>query len=295
MALFDSVTKKPISRRRFLKRSAWGAAGLAVYSSEIERHWLEVIQVQISLAGLPGVFDGMRVAQLSDIHMDEYTEPFFLRHVVDRINQLQPDLVLLTGDYVSAGIAPVKYSIDAGWQCANILKGLDCKRIFAVLGNHDVVVGGAEIIEALKANGITVLHNASLPIERSGGRFWLAGLDDPMKGNPDPESAIPDSIRNLPHEPVVLMCHAPDYVDTLLKQPAGRAIDWMLAGHTHGGQVRLPLLGALQLPDLGKKYVEGQFRLGHLQLYVNRGIGTVGVPFRFLCPPEISLFTLRAG
>lgn len=295
MALFDSVTKKPISRRRFLKRSAWGAAGLAVYSSEIERHWLEVIQVQISLAGLPGVFDGMRVAQLSDIHMDEYTEPFFLRHVVDRINQLQPDLVLLTGDYVSAGIAPVKYSIGAGWQCANILKGLDCKRIFAVLGNHDVVVGGAEIIEALKANGITVLHNKSAPIERSGGRFWLAGLDDPMKGNPDPESAIPDSIRNLPHEPVVLMCHAPDYVDTLLKQPAGHAIDWMLAGHTHGGQVRLPLLGALQLPDLGKKYVEGLFRLGHLQLYVNRGIGTVGVPFRFLCPPEITLFTLRAG
>jgi uncharacterized protein len=295
MALFNSVTKKPISRRRFLKTTAWGCAGLAVYSSEIERHWLEVTQLQVSLAGLPAVFDGMRIAQLSDIHMDEYTEPFFLHRVVDHINHLQPDVVLLTGDYVSSGLGSQRYAIGAAWQCANILTGLECKRVFAILGNHDVAVGPAAVTEALTANGITVLNNAILPIERAGARLWLAGLDDPVNGDPNPELAIPASVRNRPNEPVILMCHAPDYVDTLLTHPAGRAVDWMLSGHTHGGQVRLPLLGALELPELGRKYIEGLFRLGRLQLYVNRGVGTVGVPFRLLCPPEVTLFTLRAG
>jgi uncharacterized protein len=295
MALFNSVTKKPISRRRFLKTTAWGCAGLAVYSSEIERHWLEITQLQVSLAGLPAVFDGMRIAQLSDIHMDEYTEPFFLHRVVDHINHLQPDVVLLTGDYVSSGLGSQRYAIGAAWQCANILTGLECKRVFAILGNHDVAVGPAAVTEALTANGITVLNNAILPIERAGARLWLAGLDDPVNGDPNPELAIPASVRNRPNEPVILMCHAPDYVDTLLTHPAGRAVDWMLSGHTHGGQVRLPLLGALELPELGRKYIEGLFRLGRLQLYVNRGVGTVGVPFRLLCPPEVTLFTLRAG
>jgi predicted MPP superfamily phosphohydrolase len=91
------------------------------------------------------------------------------------------------------------------------------------------------------------------------------------------------------------MCHAPDYVDFLLKQPAGGTVALMLSGHTHGGQVRLPFMGATQLPEMGRKYVEGWFRIGALQLYVNRGIGTIGVPFRFNCPPEITLFTLRTG
>ena len=91
------------------------------------------------------------------------------------------------------------------------------------------------------------------------------------------------------------MCHAPDYADDLLAHPAGMSVDLMLSGHTHGGQIRLPLVGALQLPDMGKKYVEGWFKLGRMQLYVNRGIGTVGVPFRLDCPPEISLFTLRTA
>jgi predicted MPP superfamily phosphohydrolase len=295
MAFFASVTKKPISRRRFLKTIPWGAAGLAVYSSGIERHWLDVTHHEVSLAGLTAVFDGMRIVQMSDIHLDEYTEPLFLRHVIDRINQLQPDMVLLTGDYATFGLGSEKYAIGAAWQCANILTGLQCRRVYAILGNHDVAIGAQEVTEALKANRIPVLTNAFLPIERNGSRFWLAGLDDPLQGKPDPDLAIPTAIRNVPHEPVVLMCHAPDYVDTLQAHPAGRAVGLMLSGHTHGGQVRLPLLGALELPELGRKYVEGLFRLGSLQLYVNRGVGTVGVPFRFLCPPEITLFTLRAG
>ncbi len=278
-----------------------GAAGLALYAGEIERHFLEISCADVHLPGLRATFDGMRIAQLSDIHLDVYTEPFFLRHAVNRINQLKPDTVFLTGDFVT-GIhgthrfrALGRFARGAAQQCAGILNELECPYRYAVLGNHDLYVGAEIVMEALADNAITVLRNTSLPIERGGARFWLAGVDDPVEGHPAPDLAIPESIRNIPDEPVVLMCHAPDYADRLLTHPAGRTVSLMLSGHTHGGQVRLPIVGALALPPLGRKYVEGWFRLGNLQLYVNRGLGTVGVPFRFDCPPEISLLTLRAG
>ncbi len=299
MAFFDSFSRQRLSRRGLLKAGILGAAGLALYSGEIERHWIEVTQAEVHLRGLPAVFDGVRIVQLSDIHMEEYTESFFLRDVVDKVNRMKPDAVLLTGDFVSDMPRSKNFSAGAAWQCANILSGLECRQLYAALGNHDVTVGEEKVTEALTAHGITVLRNAYLPLERfgerTGGRVWLAGVDDPSEGKPDPELAIPASIRNNAKEPVILMCHAPDYADSLLTTPAGRAVDLMLSGHTHGGQVRMPMLGPLTLPTLGKKYVEGWFRFGATQLYVNRGIGTVGVPFRFACPPEITQFTLRSA
>ncbi len=295
MALFDSPHPKPIARRRFLQAGILGTAALALYSGEIERHWIEISRHDVFLRGLSPAFNGLRIVQLSDIHMDEYTEPFFLRRVVDHINSIAPGAVLFTGDYISYGLGSRDFSVGAAWQCANILNTLNCRQRYAILGNHDVIVGEKQVTAALTANGITVLRNTYLPIERRGGRFWLAGLDDPVEGHPDPELAIPASIRNIPNEPVVLMCHAPDYADHLLAHAPGKAVALMLSGHTHGGQVRLPFLGAIALPTMGKRYVEGWFRLGDLQLYVNRGIGTVGLPLRFDCPPEITLFTLRTS
>lgn len=294
MALFPSLTRRSITRRGFLTASLYGAAGLALYSSEIARHWTEVTDLDIALPGLARPFDGMRIAQISDIHLDNMTEPFYLRHVVNKINQMKPDAVFLTGDYVSEGLTSKDYSIKAAWQCGSILSELHCRPLYAVLGNHDVAVSEKDVTAALRGHGITVLRNASLPIERGGARFWLAGIDDPVWGNPDPELAIPQAIRNVPDEPLVVLCHAPDFADDLLASPPGKAIDLMLSGHTHGGQVRLPIVGALELPTLGKKYVEGLFRLGQMRLYVNRGIGTIGLPFRLNCPPEITLFTLRS-
>jgi len=278
-----------------LKGSLIAAAGVALYAGEIERHRIEVTQQEIALRGLSAAFDGFRIAQLSDIHMNEFTEAFFLRRVVERVNRLRPDAIFLTGDYVSDGIGSRKYAIGAAWECANLLRELKCRQIFASLGNHDVAVGAREVTEALTTNGIPVLNNACLPLERAGSRFWLAGVDDPVWGHPKPELAIPAAIRNLPCEPVVLLCHAPDYADQLLQTAAGSAVGLMLSGHTHGGQIRLPLLGALMSNKLGRKYVQGGFRLGGLQLYVNRGIGTSGLPLRLDCLPEITLLTLRRG
>jgi uncharacterized protein len=291
----NSITSSRFSRRRFLTATLCGATGLALYAGEVERHWVEISRPEVHVPGLAAAFDGMRIAQLSDIHMDEYSEPFFLEHAVGRINELKPDAVFLTGDYVTKGITTRKFAERAAWQCANILTGLECRTRYAILGNHDVLVNAAEVTQALADNGMTVLVNACLPVEREGARFWLAGLDDVVEGRPDAERAIPPRIRNLAHEPVILMCHAPDYADRLIEHQAGNAVALMVSGHTHGGQVRLPFAGALELPPMGRKYVEGWFRFGKMQLYVNRGLGTVGVPFRLDCPPEITLFTLRAS
>ena len=301
MRLPSPPSIRPFSRRLFLKTGLYGAAGLALYSGEIERHWIEVTQRDFFLRGLPDAFDGMRIAQISDIHLDDLTEPFFLRDVIGHINRIKPDAVVLTGDFVTSAlgsklgrkVVSTKFARGAAWQCGNILTGLECKSTYAVLGNHDFGVGAAEVATALGDNGITVLRNAYVPIERAGGRIWLAGVDDPLEGHPNPELAIPASIRNVPNEPVVLLCHAPDYADRLLRVPVGQAVDLMLSGHTHGGQVRFPFLPAMRLPPLGRKYIEGWFRLGRLQLYVNRGIGTIGLPFRLYCPPEITVITLR--
>jgi predicted MPP superfamily phosphohydrolase len=293
LATPPSIRPARVTRRGFLKAGLFGAAGLALYSAEIERHWIDVTHHDVRLFGLPAAFNGMRIVQISDIHLDNLTEPFFLRLVVDRINSLKPDAIFLTGDFITAFVgparSPVKYALHAAWQCSNILAELECKSLYAVLGNHDLCINAKEVADALTANGITVLRNSWVPIERSGSRFWLAGLDD----HPNLDLAIPALIRNVPNEPLVLLCHAPDYADRIMAHPAGRSVDLMLSGHTHGGQVRLPFVGAMVLPAMGRKYIDGWFQFGRMQLYVNRG--TVGLPFRFDCPPEITTFTLHTA
>jgi hypothetical protein len=295
MTHFSSLTPPPIGRRRFLQAGLCGAAGVVLYPGEIERHWIDVTHHESVLPGLAPGMNGMRIVQLSDIHLDEYTEPYFLRQVVDRVNRLQPDAVFLTGDFVSDILGNRDFAVGAAWQCAGILSAIQCKKVYAILGNHDIAVDAKQVTAALNANGIPVLRNAYLPLDFVGGRIWLAGLDDVIEGHPDPDLAMPASIRNRPNEPIVLLCHAPDYADTLLSHPAAKSVALMLSGHTHGGQVRLPFFGALELPVWGKKYVEGSFRLGSMQLYVNRGIGTIGLPVRLNCPPEITVHTLRSA
>lgn len=290
----ESFPSQGITRRTVLKTLLYGGAGLALYAGEVERHWIDVTHREIRIAGLPDAFDGWTIAQLSDIHLNEYTEPFLLREAIHHINRLQPDMVLLTGDYVSAEVLPKKMTIGTAWECGSILTEIACRHRYAILGNHDVLAGANEVAEALNSHGIPVMRNAYLPIEHDGARIWLAGLDDPLMGRPNPERAIPVSIRNQAQEPVILMCHEPDFADTLEADSVSRSVALMLSGHTHGGQVRLPFIGALRLPPGGRKYVEGWFPLnGGMQLYVNRGIGSVGLPFRFDCRPEITHFTLR--
>ena len=207
------------------------------------------------------------------------------------MNRLAPDIVLLTGDYVSEGPMLAAFGAKSSYPCAEILSGIHCPQRWSVLGNHDVTVGAAIVTDALNVHGLPVLANAHVPYERNGARLWIGGVKDIGKYDPDLDLAAPRGLQTA-NEPAILLGHEPDYADRVSKHGG---VDLMLAGHSHGGQVRVPLMGALYAPPLARKYMEGLFHLENgLQLYVNRGIGAVGVPFRFDCRPELTLFTLRS-
>jgi uncharacterized protein len=173
--------------------------------------------------------------------------------------------------------------------CADLLSQLKSSLpMLAVLGNHDHGTDPKAITEILSGHGIKVFRNQSLPIERNGSRLWLAGVDSASAH----VAHIDPTLKGVPpDEATVLLCHEPDFADTASKHP----IDLQLSGHSHGGQILFPVVGALYYPKLGRKYRRGLCKVGNTTLYVNCGIGTVGVPIRRNCPPEITLITLRAG
>jgi hypothetical protein len=277
-----------ITRRSFLLGGGAAALSLAGYAGTHGRHELQITHRTFPIRNLPDAFQNFPIVQISDIHLEEYTEPWFLQYVVDETNKLKPELILLTGDFISRGPASPRVAWRAAGLAAEILEGLQAPQRYAVLGNHDVAVGAEHVIAPLRAHGIPMLVDSYTPIQRGHDYLWLCGSDDAGTRNPDLNLAIPAH----PTVPVILLCHEPDYVDHVVRHPRFPSIDLMLSGHTHGGQVRLPVIGPLILPPMGKKYVEGLFHFGHLQMYVNRGIGTVGLPVRLNCPAEITHITL---
>lgn len=276
-----------VTRRAFLTGAGAAALGLGIYAGTYGRHQLEVTHRSFALRDLPDAFVGMRLAQISDIHLEEFTEPSYLERVVQQVNALQPEMVLLTGDFVSRGPGPHSVSVRAAGLAAEILSTLHAPRV-AILGNHDVGVNADLVIHELESHGTPVLVDSYMPLDRRGDRLYLCGSDDAGTRTPDPSRAIPRD----PRAPVIYLVHEPDYVEIFRKHPRFPLVDLMLSGHTHGGQMKIPLLGPMVLPPMGKLYVEGHYQIGHMQLYVNRGIGTVGVPMRWNCPSEITQITL---
>ena len=276
-----------LTRRRFLKIAAAAGGIAAVYPVEISRHELEVEKHDILLPRLPDEFRGMKIVQISDLHFEEFNEAFFLKHVVDVVNGLKPDMVLYTGDFVSYGPFPISYGRSRVQPCAEILARTACPLRFASLGNHDYVVGWKMVKATLESHGIPTLVNQAIPLERGGKRLWIVGLGSASARASLPREAIPKQVLR-DREPMLLMSHEPD----VLPEIASYGVDLMLSGHTHGGQIRFPFGPPLFLPRFGRIYVEGMFRLGNTQMYVNRGIGAVGIPVRLNCRPEITQFTL---
>jgi hypothetical protein len=286
-----TTANRTISRREFLGVSALAVGGgLVAYSGFWDRHHLELIKRTIRMRRLPEAFHGLRIAQVSDIHYDEFTEPYFVREMVRRINALNPDIVVLTGDFVTDGPLPRSVGARLSYPCAEILSGIQCPHRFASLGNHDMLVGWPVVVDALKVHGIPTLVDSYLPFERGGSRLWFAGVRSSLEATPDLNRAMPH--QATASEPVILLAHEPDYALEVVKHGG---VDLMLSGHTHGGQIRLPFIGTPQpmLAKGGRLFVHGYFNVGPMQLYVNRGIGTVKVPLRFLCPPELTLITLQ--
>jgi predicted MPP superfamily phosphohydrolase len=278
-----------VTRRNFLMGGLAATAGMAFYSNEISRHELEITQRTFFIRRLPRAFDGFRIVQISDLHLAEYTEDFFLEEVVEQVNALTPDLLLVTGDFVSRGPLSSRVTYSASSRCAAILSRLRCPQRYGILGNHDALVGSLVIRNHMENHGLPILVNQAIDIERGGERIILAGLDDVSGGEPNLTVTLPEKTD----APVILMVHEPDYAMRIGIHERRKLVDLVLSGHTHGGQVRIPGFKPLALPPLGKFFPEGHYRLGDMQIYVNRGIGTVGVPFRFNCPPEITVATLR--
>jgi hypothetical protein len=289
LAVTPAEQKQLLTRRNFLRLAVGSAAGLVLYSGEIARHEIEIIQRSITLSGLPDAFAGMRIVQISDFHFEEYTEAFFLKEIVRKVNALTPDVVVLTGDFVSTGPLRRHFAIRMSYQCAELLSEIQCPQRYAILGNHDAKVSAPAVTDALATHGIPVLANSSVPLERGGRRLWLAGIEDALEQRPNLAAALPAGRRN---EPVILLAHEPDFADYAL----GHKIGLVLSGHTHGGQICFPFLPPLFLPEMGRRYVHGLFTFDDgLQLSVNRGIGAVLLPLRFRCPPEITVITLAQG
>ena len=254
----------------------------------------QVTRINIRLRGLPNEFDGFSIAQLSDFHYEDRFSVVPIRKGVELVNGLHPDLIVLTGDFVTVPMGDYhrstayRFAKNSG-PCAAILGKLQAPAgKFAVLGNHDGSSDPSYVVHALHDNGIPVLMNRSLPLERGKARIWLAGIDDVLEGRPDLAAAL----RSIPAgEVTILLAHEPDFADEVAFAP----VHLQLAGHSHGGQIWIPGIGAPWLPQLARKYPRGLYQIGKLILYTNLGLGTIRMPVRINCPPEVTLITLRAA
>ncbi|GIN83895.1 putative metallophosphoesterase YkuE [Heyndrickxia sporothermodurans] len=284
-----------VTRRTFLKKtigtilSLFGiGSGGYVYSRYIEPKRLEINTINIHNEKIPTSFNDFKIIQFSDTHIGfQYTVEQLKKHV-QLINSLMPDMIFFTGDLLDK---PNQYTDFK--KIPPVLNQLNAPfGKFAVYGNHDHGGNGTDLYSnVMKNSGFTVLRNQMVPIHHSNGAlFYLTGIDDVQLGKPD----FPKTYRDVPKAAFnILLSHAPDIADTASLYGA----DLQLSGHSHGGQVQIPFYGALITPPYGEKYPEGKYLIDShhsLQLYVNRGLGTTRLPFRFLSVPEITIIKLKA-
>jgi predicted MPP superfamily phosphohydrolase len=266
-----------MNRRSFILGAGATALTAAVAAPiirhEIETHRLERRAIPLAL----GLNRPLRVAALGDIHFDPLFEEAYLAHVADSLTDLQPDLIVYTGDFVT-------HHTDRMPDLAAIL-GRARSRLgsYATLGNHDHWAGAPAIVSALHKQGIRVLINESIPLPGEN-EVYLTALDSFWSGTPNLRTVT----KSPDHSRHILLVHEPDPFAQLIDP----RIRLQISGHTHGGQVRLPAYGALVLPTFGRIYQQGLYRRDGQQLYVNRGVGTVHPHVRFHCPPEITVFEL---
>jgi len=281
-----------ISRRKFL---GYGAAvvtcsAVAADTFFFAPHHPVTEHIEIRLDRLPPSFNGFRIAQISDIHFGPYMGKAGVERGVLLAQQFNPDLVVLTGDFVSHPFGKPNGPEGArhAEPVAEIFHRWQGVPIVGILGNHDHWNDPKIVAGALRSGGIRVLLNESYAIEREQDRLWIAGLDDAFENKADLIKAIASVPKT---EATIVLVHEPDVADNIARAP----VDLQLSGHSHGGQVQIPGVGPIVLPYLGKKYPIGLYRIGQMQLYTSRGLGVINPPVRFDCPPEVTLITLRAS
>ncbi|THF74063.1 metallophosphoesterase [Cohnella fermenti] len=266
---------------------------IALYAALVEPRRLQVTRHTVASPHLPPGFDGKTILQFSDVHIGHYYSLNRLKRLAARINEMQPDIVAFTGDLYDAR-SPKTESDPAASPVLGSIRAPLGK--FAVYGNHDFGFTRDKRCSGpiLTQGGFEVLINDCRKIKLdSGEEITIAGLDDYVRGRPDAESTLSrldERAFNL------LLLHEGDPADGLAKYP----VDLQLSGHSHNGQISLPLVGAIHRTALGRKYIGGSYFIGAgerarrpYRLYVNRGVGTTTLPIRLGSVPEIAVFTLR--
>ena len=260
------------------------------YGRRVEPTWLELNHIDVAIAGLPAAFQGLRIVQLSDFHCSRQVTPRYLSEAVQLSLAQKPDVAVLTGDFVHRGF---RY-VDAVAECLGDLAAAHA--VYAVLGNHDFSVRNAlgfrrhrhlhrAVAGALAARGVRVLRNEAVCLRRGDAVLHLIGVEDLWSRVCDLERAFAGVSAVLPR---IVLAHNPRAVEFL----AGERCDLMLSGHTHGGQVNLPLLGRPTLGRKSRRLAAGMYRYQNTQVYVNKGVG-FGFRFRFGVRPEVAVLTLQ--
>ena len=281
-----------ISRRKFLKRVAWatGATGLGcLYPAYIEPHHVQVSRLRYAVPNLPYAWDGMTIAHLTDLHRSAFVGLDYLNRCIDVANALHPQLTIFTGDYITHGLHFPHADISVGntprflGECVRCMARARAPLgVLATLGNHDHWYNGDRVTAAIQSAGIPVLRNQNTRITVNGEALSIVGLGDLCTEGVDLRRAF----QGVDDPFSLVLTHNPD-VFASWARPGAHLI---LAGHTHGGQVNLPFVGA---PIVPSRYVRGFFRRGDSTMYVNRGVGLIFPPVRFNCPPEIALIQLQ--
>jgi predicted MPP superfamily phosphohydrolase len=271
-----------LRRRQWLKWAgvASAAALIGVDATLIERRRLGVNTYRIPVRHLPPAFIGFRIVQLSDLHLDPLTPLPWLCGVLDQAQRLNGQIIVCTGDYVHARGRATQ--VDAIWP--ELVRLRAPLGVFNVLGNHDHWADTGRSLEWLERSGQSVRHRAR-PVQIGAHRIWIAGAGDYWEDR----CGIDEALAPVPTDECrIVLAHNPDTADV----PWRSRVDLMLSGHTHGGQVRLPLLGAPVLPVRNKRYASGLVTTDRTRVFISRGIGWAILPVRFNCPPQIAVLEL---
>ncbi|MEA5572738.1 metallophosphoesterase [Calothrix sp. UHCC 0171] len=253
------------------------------YAYFIEPNWIEVNSLQLTLPHLAREFDEYKIVQISDIHVNKWMAQARLHRIFRLVNQQKPDLIAITGDFITRHQERFIPNLEA---TMGELKAKDGK--FGVLGNHDYWADASLVSQAMAQTNVVNLANSFQTIQRGDGKLYIAGVDDIYVG----KDRLDLVLQSLPEDDnaTILLAHEPDFADITATK---NRFDLQLSGHSHSGQIRIPFLPPLYLPQLGKKYYAGMYQLESMLLYTNRGIGMTGLHLRFNCRPEITVITLN--
>jgi len=291
--------KYNLSRRDFLKvikivsleATAVGLIGYQ-YSTKWEMNWIEITNITLKLPRIDPAFKGLRLVQISDFHLGQWMNKERLDRILGMAAELAPDYFILTGDYLEYRpygmpneTATYEENIDT--ISSSLLKLSALCPTIAILGNHDHMINAGWVERSLSQAGVEVLRNSVKTVQRGASILYIAAVDD-VRQKMD---RLDQVMEALPEDgAAILLAHEPDFAD--VSAATGR-FDLQISGHSHGGQIVLPIIGPPLLPAMGRKYPSGLYNVNNMLLYTNRGIGVTTINARFNCRPEITLFTLE--